>query len=48
LVAFIACVLKKPDLDEEADCTNELNQAIATHDAQVAAKGDEAVEGKCI
>ncbi|WAQ97174.1 PKD2-like protein [Mya arenaria] len=44
LVAFIACVLKKPDLDEESDCTNELNQAIATHEAQVSSKGSEAID----
>ncbi|XP_052262941.1 uncharacterized protein LOC127866462 [Dreissena polymorpha] len=44
LVTFIACVLKKPDLDEESDCTNELNQAIATHEAAVTAKGSDALD----
>ncbi|KAL4239723.1 hypothetical protein ACF0H5_000526 [Mactra antiquata] len=44
LVAFIACVLKKPDLDEEGDCTDELRNAIAKYDEEVSAKGASAID----
>ena len=46
LVAFIACVLKKPDLDEEGDCTDQLNKAIAAHDEELTTKGADAIDGK--
>ena len=45
LVAFIACVLKKPDLDEEGDCSDELNNAIAAQDEVLLTKGQDAVSG---
>lgn len=45
LVAFIACVLKKPDLDEDGDCTNELNNAISKHEEEVYAKGSSVIDG---
>ncbi|XP_053382148.1 uncharacterized protein LOC123562231 [Mercenaria mercenaria] len=44
LVAFIACVLKKPDLGEEGDCTAELNNAISRHEEEVYAKGSAAID----
>ena len=44
-MAFIACVLKKPDLEEEGDCSDELNNAIAAQDEVLETKGQEAVSG---
>ena len=44
-MAFIACVLKKPDLGEEGDCTAELNNAISRHEEEVYAKGASAIDG---
>ena len=45
LVAFIACVLKKPDLEEEGDTSDALNNAIAAHDEEITIKGHEFIDG---
>ncbi|OWF47600.1 Polycystic kidney disease and receptor for egg jelly-related protein [Mizuhopecten yessoensis] len=43
LVAFIACILKKPDLDDE-DPGEDLNNVIAAHDEEFTAKSNTAID----
>ena len=47
LVAFIACILKKPSLDEE-DTNEDLNNVIAAHDEEFIGKDNGTIEGTCI
>lgn len=44
LVAFIACILKKPSLDEE-DTNEDLNNVIAAHDEEFIGKDNGTIEG---
>lgn len=44
LVAFIACILKKPALDEE-DTNEDLNNVIAAHDEEFIGKDNGTIEG---
>lgn len=46
LVAFIACVLKKPDIDEEDGASEDINNVIAAHDEEMLNKGHEELDGK--
>ncbi|CAG2212605.1 PKD1L2 [Mytilus edulis] len=38
LVAFIACIVKKPDIDEEDGATEDINNVIAAHDEEMLQK----------
>jgi len=44
LVAFIACVLKKPELEEE-DNGEDLNNVIAAHDEEFTKKDNKTIDG---
>ena len=45
LVAFIACILKKPDIEEEDGAGEDINNVIVAHDEEMLHKGHEELDG---
>lgn len=48
LVAFIACIVKKPDIDEEDGASEDINNVIAAHDEEMLHKDHEELDGIAI
>lgn len=48
LVAFIACILKKPDIEEEDGAGEDLNNVIAAHDEEMLHKNNDELDGNFI
>ncbi|XP_063443914.1 polycystin-1-like protein 2 [Mytilus trossulus] len=44
LVAFIACIVKKPDIDEEDGASEDINNVIAAHDEEMLHKDHEELD----
>jgi hypothetical protein len=48
LVAFIACILKKPDIEEEDGAGEDLNNVIAAHDEEMLHKNNDELDGNSL
>lgn len=48
LVAFIACILKKPDIEEEDGAGEDLNNVIAAHDEEMLHKNNDELDGNSV
>jgi hypothetical protein len=48
LVAFIACILKKPDIEEEDGVGEDLNNVIAAHDEEMLHKNNDELDGNSL